>query len=387
MNTISCPKCGELIEISQALKTQIEEEVLSSERLKHLKELEKVKKEAEEKARKDFEEKNSLELADLKKALAEKEKKVAEFREQELKLREEKRLLEEKEKELALEVQRRVDEERKRTEEEVLRKAEESHRLKDMEKEKVISDLKKALEEAQRKAQQGSQQTQGEVLELDLEETLKSSFPMDLIEPIGKGVRGADIRQTVRSQSGVVCGIILWESKRTKSWTDEWTSKLKEDLRAEGANIPVIVSEVLPKEAQNGIGIKDGVWVTSFSLVLPIAILLRKNLLEVAYQKVASANQGRKADSLYEYITGHEFRQQIEAIVEVYRDLEEEINKERAAFERIWKAREAQAKRLIASAASVYGSIQGRVGSEVLQIKGLELLSLKEGKEEGQKLI
>ncbi len=365
MDTVTCPKCGEPIEISEVLKKQVEAKIVA---------------ETEAKIRKDLTEKTGLEIADLKKALAEKEEKMAEFREQEMRLREEKRRMEEEKKEMELTIQRRMDEERKRVEETVLRQAQEEHRLKDLEREKVIQDLKKALEDAQRKAQQGSQQTQGEVLELDLEENLKNTFPQDLIEGVGKGVKGADIRQTVRSQSGVLCGVILWESKRTKTWTDEWTAKLKEDLRAEGANIPVIVSEALPKEAQSGMGVKDGVWVVSQALLMPLAILLRKNLLEVAYQKVVSADKGRKADLLYEYVTGHEFRQQLEALVEVYHEMQEEINREKAAFEKIWKAREGQIKRLVFSTANVCGGMQGLIGQSVLQIKGLELLGLEEGK-------
>jgi hypothetical protein len=360
MDLVSCPQCGSQIEISEALKKQLQTE---------------IETETEKRIRQELEEKGSLELADLKKALAEKEQKMAEFREQELKLREEKRKLEEKEKELALEVQRRLDEERKKTEEVVAKRLQDDYRLKDLEKEKVITDLKKALEEAQRKASQGSQQTQGEVLELDLEETLRSTFSQDQIEPVGKGVRGADIRQIVKSQSGINCGVILWESKRTKAWTDEWCSKLKEDLRAEGANIPVIVSEVLPKEASSGLGVKDGVWVTSNSLVLPLAVLLRRNLLEVAYQKVVSKERGSKAEQLYEYVTGHEFRQQLEALVEVYQEMRDQVDKERAAFERLWKSREAQLRRMINAAANIGGDMQGVIGPSVLQIKGLELLS------------
>ncbi len=364
-NNIKCPSCGIQIEITEALRVEIEDQ---------------VKKETEVKVRKDLEEKMGIEVQDLKRANLEKEKKIVEFREQELKLREERRKIEDEKKEMVLEVQRRVDEERKKTEEATFKKADEEHRLKDMEKEKVISDLKKALNEAQRKAQQGSQQTQGEVLELDLEETLKISFPQDLIEPVGKGIKGADIRQTVKSQSGVVCGVILWESKRTKDWHDDWITKLKEDLRAEGANVPIIVSEILPKESQNGMGVKEGVWVVSFSLVLPLAALLRKNLLDVTYQKVVSADKGKKADLLYEYITGHEFRQQLEALVEVYQEMQEEINTEKRAFEKIWKTREFQVKRMLNSTVNICGSMQGLIGSSMQQIKGLELLGLDDGK-------
>jgi len=366
-NLVKCPKCGEQIEITSALRQEIEEQ---------------IRVETKEIVRKELEEKTALEMQDLRRTLQEKDKKIGEFRDQELRLREEKRKLEEAKKDLALEVQRRVDEERKKAEESAFKRADAEHRLKDLEKEKVILDLKKALEDAQRKANQGSQQTQGEVLELDLEETLRNSFSQDLIEPVGKGIRGADIRQTVRSQSGVVCGVILWESKRTKDWHDDWISKLKDDLRAEGANIPVIVSEVLPKESQKGMGIKEGVWVVSFALVLPLAALLRKNLLEVTYQKVVSADRGKKADMLYKYVTGHEFRQQLEALVEVYQEMQGEINTERKAFEKIWKTREFQVKRMLNSTANLCGSMQGLIGSSMPQIKGLELLGLDDGKKE-----
>jgi hypothetical protein len=377
---IKCPSCNFEIEISEAIRKEIEEQVLSSEKQKHEEDLVKTKKETEQKMKQEFEEKMKLEMADFKKATEEKDKKLDEYREKELELREQKRELEESKKEMEVQLQRRMEEERKKVEEEVFKRADEEYRFKDKEKDKKIQDAEKQILELQRRIQQGSQQTQGEVLELDLEETLRISFPLDLIEPVGKGVRGADVRQTVRSQSGIVCGIILWESKRTKAWSDEWTTKLKEDLRAEVANIPIIVSETLPKEAENGMGIRDGVWVVSFSLLIPLAVLLRKNLLEVAYQKVTSGDKSRKADLVYEYVTGHEFRQQLEALVEVYQQMQEEINKERAIFEKVWKVREAQVKRLITSTVNVCGSVQGLVGSATLQIRGLEFLELEEGK-------
>lgn len=361
-NTIICPSCGKPIEISQALRAQVNQE---------------IRKQTEEQIRKELGEKARLETEDLKKSLAEKEKKVEELIGQELKLREEKRRLEEKEKELNLEVERRLDEIKKKTEEEVLKKSYEQHRLADLEKDKIISDLKTALEEAQRKAQQQSQQLKGEVMELDLENTLRSTFPGDTVEPVEKGVRGADIRQVVKSPRGHVCGVILWESKRTKAWSEEWLMKLKADLRAEGANIPVIVTNVLPKEARDGLALVEGVWVVGFNLVLPLAILLRKNLLEVAYQKLTAQHKGDKADLLYEYVTGHEFRQQVEAMIEVYKEMQEQISRERAAFEKGWKVREGQIKRLLLSTANVCGEIQGTIGPSMPQIKGLDLLEEK----------
>lgn len=351
INTFFCPYCHKPVEITEALKKQIEKEISASVR-----------------------EKTNLEIADLQKQLAEKDKKVNELRTYELKLREDKRKLEEREKELQLEVQRKIDEERKKIEETVLKQTIEEHHLKDLEKEKIIQDLRRSVEDLQRKAKQGSQQLQGEVLELDLEQILQDAFSQDEIEPVEKGVSGADIRQIVKSPSGkTTCGVILWESKRTKAWSDGWLSKLKKDQRREGADICALVSTTLPKEIKEGIGIKDGVWVCNPPLSIPLALLLRDSLIKVAYQKVASAHQGRKADLIYEYISGHQFRQQVEAIVEAYKEMQLQIIKERASFERSWKQREGQLQRIILSTANLYGSIQGLAGASALpQIKGLD---------------
>lgn len=339
MNVVKCPHCGKVVEVTEALQSQIREELEDNLR-------------------------------------GEYEKKIDEFRSHEIKLREQARKLEEDKKDFELQVQRKMDEERKSIEEAAHRKATDDFRLKDMEKEKVINDLKKALDEAQRKAGQGSQQLQGEILELDLEETLRSAFPEDEIKPVAKGVMGADIAQTVKTQLGTVCGVILWESKRTKAWSDEWCAKLKTDLRSSKANIPAIVSQTLPEEAKDGMGVKDGVWVCTYSLVIPLAVLLRKNLYDVARQKAMSVGRGSKAEALYSFITSHEFQQQVEALVEVYKEMTEQITKERMVFERSWKSREAQVKRLFMSTAGIVGTVGGIAGNSMPQIKGLEVLEL-----------
>jgi hypothetical protein len=381
LTTIVCPGCGKSIEVTQALVDQISRHLASDLEEKYKKELEIERKRAEEQARKELEEKNALELADLKKQLEEKDEKVREMRKEELKLREEKRKVEEKEKELALEVVRRVDEEKKKLEETLLKELQESYRLKDLEKEKVIQDLKKSLEDAQRKAQQGSQQTQGEVAELEFESTLRSTFLTDTIMPVEKGVKGADVRHIVKTAIGNTCGVILWEVKRTKAWSAEWVMKLKDDLRAEKANIPVIVSAVLPDEAKSGFGLLDGVYVVSFSLAIPVAHLLRKKLIDIAREKFISQNREGSAEKLYEYVTSHEFRQQIEAIVEVYQDMQVQILKERASFEKIWKTREAQVQKLLSSTAGVVGALRGLIGQSLPVVKGLELIEDEEKKE------
>ena len=346
VETFRCPHCGKQIEIDEVLRHQVEDT---------------LRKKLEARIKTELNKKTSEVIEDLRRQLVERDKKVDEFREQELRLRAERRKIEDREKELKLELQRQIDQEKKKLEEEVFKQAAEEHRLKDLEKDKKISQLQLQLEEALRKSKIGSQQLQGEVLELDLEETLRTSFPNDELEPVGKGVKGADIRQIVKSPKGYVCGVILWEAKRTKAWKDLWISKLKEDLRGEKANIPVIVTSTLPKGIENGFGLKDGVWIVNFSLIIPLATLLRKNLLDIGFQKALSVHKGEKKDYLYEYVTSHEFRQQLEALVEVYREMQEQVAKERIAFERMWKAREGQIRRLVNSTANVVGSIQGRI--------------------------
>lgn len=354
--TIICPKCQAEIPVEAALSHAFREKI----------ELE---------ARKNFTEEKRL----LQEELNEKEKKLAEARTAELRLRKQKLDLEEEKRNFELEKTRQLDAEREKIRLKVELEMLESQRLRDKEKDKVIDDLKKSLDDAQRKANQGSQQLQGEVQELDLEESLKGHFVFDSIEPVGKGVRGADIRQIVKTQLGNDCGTILWESKRTKAWSDEWLVKLKDDLRGEKANIPVIISAVMPEGARSGIGLVDGVWVVNYSLYLVLAELLRQKLIDVAREKYVSQNKSTKAEVLYNYIVGHEFIQQVEAIAEVYQDMQSQIAKERAAFEKIWKTREAQAGRIMTGTAAIVGSIRGSVGSTMPAIKGLDLLGLEGG--------
>ncbi|KKP34470.1 MAG: hypothetical protein UR23_C0037G0011 [Candidatus Roizmanbacteria bacterium GW2011_GWA2_32_13] len=273
-----------------------------------------------------------------------------------------------------MEKQRQIDTERGKIRDDTTKELLEKQRFKDLEKDKIIFGLKKSLDEAQLKATQGSQQMQGEVPELDLEKELKDVFPSDMIEGIKKGEKGADIRQTVRTNKGNFCGVILWESKRTKSWKDEYITKLKEDVRAENANIPIIVTSVMPKESKDPIYHKEGVWICTFPFAMILAELVRQKLTEVAREKFIAQHQETKAEELYGYIMGHEFRQQVEAIIEVYTKSKNELIREKRAFESIWKTREEGMEKLIKSTARIAGTISGKVGSEFPQLKGLELL-------------
>lgn len=373
MNKIVCPNCNREIEISQAIAHKIQEEVLEKAKVKYKEQLENQKKEIEEKAEKRIKSELDLKFKDSQNALDESKEQNKLLREQLLEITKQLRFLKQKDDERELEMQKKLSFEREKIQEEIVKVEKEKSSLEIAEIKKQLDDTKKALEDAQRKAHQKSQQLQGEVLELELENMLHNAFPHDDIEPIAKGITGADVKHTVKSPRGTICGVILWESKRTKEWSDKWLTKLKEDLRSQKANIPIIVSVVLPKDAKDGFGIKDGVWICSHQLVLPIATILRKNLLDVGYQKAVSLNRGEKADLLYNYVTSHEFQQQVERIVEAYKEMKEQIIKERVAFERSWKQRETQAERIIMSTANIVGNMQGRVGPSMPVIRGLEL--------------
>lgn len=363
--TITCPGCGQTFAITDAFKKELETEVLVKERERHQKELEEVKTEANKQL--------LLELKLLKEEAVKKEKQLEEARTIELTLRKEKNKLDEERKSFELDKQRQLDEEREKIRQKTLEEAAEKTRLKEKEKDTVIEQLKKSLEDAQRKASQGSQQLQGEVQEMDLEEIFRKEFPHDVIEPIGKGVLGADIRQVVKTPLGIACGTILWESKRTKQWSDSWTTKLKSDMLSDKANIPALISEILPPQTKTGIGLVDGVWVANPKLAIPLATLLRKSLLDVAKQKKIAENKQTKAEDLYSYVTSHDFQHQVEAMIEVYKDMESQIQKERTSFERSWKQREQQVQKLLNGVAGMYGSMQGIAGAALPTIKNLEL--------------
>lgn len=377
-NTFICPNCKKTVEITQAIIHEFEEEAKE----KFDSDLKSAVIVAEEKLKIKLNEEGKIEFKDLEKQLQESKEKNEEFRGQELKLREEKRKLEQKEKELELTTQRKLDEERKKIEEKVSHEEEEKYRLEKLEWEKQKSDMQKSLEEAQRKGKQGSQQTQGEVLELDFEETLRKTFPTDEIIPIEKGKSGADIRQVVKTQRGNACGVILWETKRTKGWSNDWPEKLKKDLRAEKANVPIIVTNSFPRGFNSLMGLHEGVWLVDYSLSRTIAELVRQGLIDVAKEKFLASNKEGKQEQLYDYVTSHEFVQQIESILEVRNTIVDQIDKERAAFEKQWKIRTEAADKLLRGTARMIGSIQGKLGSSThMQIKGLDMLELDGGED------
>jgi hypothetical protein len=290
----------------------------------------------------------------------------------ELRLRKEKREIEEAKEKFELEKQRQLDEERVKIKESAEKAILEKEKYKTLEMEKKLADMQKALEDAQRKGSQASQQLQGEVQELDLESTLRRLYPYDEITEVKKGENGADIRQTVKTEKGTVCGKILWESKRTKAWSDGWVSKLKEDLRRDGSQVAAIVTQAMPSGISENIGNVNGVWVLTPEAIAPLSALLRKNLIDVAREKVVAAHKQTTAESLYDYVTSSAFNQNVERIVGIYLEMKTQIAKEEASATRSYKQRHMQVDMLLSGMTGIYGEMQGIAGTSLQPIALLE---------------
>ncbi len=356
-NTIKCPKCGHEFPVSEGLMSHLKEE---------------AGLEIEKKLREKIEGEKSLEVLDLKKQIEENKQKINDFTEKELELREKARKLEDREKNVELETQRRVDEEKKKVEENTTNRLVEEFHGKDLENLKKISDMTKQIEDLKRTSQQGSMQTQGEVGELELERTLKELFPTDEISEVKKGELGGDVRQIVKTQRGTECGLILWERKRSKTWDEKWVKKLKEDMRRDKAILGVIVTEVLPKDFKKEIGERNGVWVATSGFAEPLAKLLRQNLYDVAKSKAIILNKQSTAEELYDFVTGHDFIQQVERMAEIYFEMRGQITKERVLSEKLWKQREMQVDGLLKGISGIYGGMQLIAGTALPQVKSLE---------------
>ncbi len=313
-----------------------------------------------------------LEQKALQERLAEQHRRLDEAQKAELALRKEKQRLEDQARELELEVQRRIDAEREKIEAAIRERLETQQGLKLKEKEQQIRKLQEALEDARRSSQLGSQELQGETLELEIQSVLEREFPRDLIEPVPKGMRGADIVQTVCNERGEDCGQIVWESKNTKAWQPAWIDKLKQDQRTLGAPIAVIVSVVLPGGIR-GFGKRDGVWIADPRHWPALAAALREQLLQVAWARAASEGRDEKMALLYDYLAGDEFRQRVETIVEAFEAMRAQLEKERRAMTRHWAEREKQLQRVIGSTGAMYGALQGIVGGRLQSVPALEI--------------
>lgn len=317
-------------------------------------------------------------IALLKQSEAEQKEKLQEARKKELEFLQKVQALKSKEEELELNLQRQLVTESEKLKEQIkseqaerLQMKEQEFQLRTRELEKQIEDQKKLVDEMKRKAEQGSMQMQGEVQELLLEELLQTTFPFDILTPVGKGVRGADCIQTVRNNFGNEAGKIIYESKRTKDFANDWIDKLKADMRQLGADVAVIVTQAMPKDMDK-FGEKDGVYICSFSEVRSVALLLRNGLLKVSDVRKSGENKGDKMVMLYDYLTGHEFSEQWKAIREGFMSMKLSIQKERDAMERLWKSREKQLEKVLLNAAHIRGSVEGIAGSDSVNLNLLD---------------
>ena len=414
--TIACPKCGAKIDVSQILYHQVQEELkrefdekisrknkelekkaesLEQEKEKLDNDREQIKKQINEgiKAKLDSEklrieksvregirEETNEQIKSLQKELEQKSGQVRELNKTKAEIEKLKREKDELRDEVALEKEKEYSEKLKQERAKLQKQIDESSNLKIRELEKQLDDQKKLAEEMKRKAEQGSQQLQGEVQELELEDLLRAKFRHDMIEPVAKGEHGGDVLQRVVSPLGQQSGTIIWESKRTKAWSDSWLPKLREDQRAAKAEIAVMVSQALPKDVDL-FDLVDGVYVTSPKAALAVALLLRQGLLETASARLASEGQQTKMEIMYHYLTGPRFRQRVQAIVEAFTTMQEDLDKEKKAITKQWAKREQQIERVMQSTVGMYGDLQGIAGKTMQEIEGLELKSLSDGKD------
>jgi hypothetical protein len=314
----------------------------------------------------------SNEIAELQELVKQRTEKLTEAQAVQATLLKKERILDDAKRELDLTVEKRVQENISAVRDAAKAEVEGELRLKVSEREEQILSMQRQIEELRRKSEQGSQQLQGEVLELELEQALSGRFPTDSIEPVAKGEFGGDVLQKVNTPTGSLVGTILWESKRTKNWSDGWLTKLRGDQRAANADVAILISRTLPKEIEN-FGQIDGVWVSAPTFSVPLAIALRQMLLEIAKSKKSGEGQQSKMELVYTYLTGPKFRHRVEAIVENFSEMQADLEREKKAMTRLWAKREMQIHNVIDSTVGMYGDLQGIAGQALQEIEGLSL--------------
>jgi hypothetical protein len=405
--SIACPNCRFQIEVSDALSTQLREQLLSEfatearrkenefvmreEGLRlRQQELEASQQSMEqeiatrvaqeqarlaEEARKQAQESVKLEMGDLQDQLADAKEKITQAHQAELQLRKERRELEDQQRELELTVNRTLDAERAKVREDAMRAAAEENRLHLADKDKLITDLRDQIDDLRRISEQGTAQSRGEAMEILLEDLLRDVFPHDTIEPVPASFPGGDVLQHVHDPAGLDCGTILWESKRTKNWNEGWLPKLRNDQRAAKAHLAVLATVEMPKGLTT-FGSIDGIWVTSRHCLVGLATALRYGLIEAARTKRSQEGRKTKIEVLYNYLAGSEFRQRIEGIVEAFITMKEDLESEKRSLHRLWAKREKQLERAALSTAGLYGDLGGILGASLPQIAHLELTNI-----------
>lgn len=354
------------------LQEKLQEAVLAEQRSRDL--VAKAQADARNKAVAEFE----LERKALDEDLARKEEKLRQFREQEIALRRQKQQLEEAQQNLQLDMQRKLDEERARLAEQIAHKEAERFQLIEAEYKKKIEDAQRANDDLRRKLDQGSQQLQGEVLELELEQCLASSFLHDEIDEVKKGQRGADVIQTVRTPAGQVCGRIIWEAKRAEHWSDKWLQKLKDDQQEAKADLAVLVTTALPKGENSTFARHGDVWVVAPHLMKPLAETLRVILLESHKLKLVNSGRAEKMELLYNYLASPQFAQRVRTVLESFAQMKGDLDAEKRAMQRIWSKREVQIERVTASMSGVVGELQAIAHDALPQLDVIDALALPE---------
>jgi hypothetical protein len=322
----------------------------------------------------------TLDLEEMHAVLQERDIKLADAQKAQAEILRKERELGDEKRELELTIERRVSSEIDAMRSQARTEAEEQFRLKVVEKEQTISSMQRQIEELKRRAEQGSQQLQGEVQELELESILNLRFPHDKIEPVAKGEYGGDILHYVHSAQGGLCGLILWETKRTKNWSDAWLVKLRDDQRRAKAELAILVSHTLPKGVES-FDFVDGIWVAHPRVMIPLALSLRQTLLDVSTARQTAEGQQTKATMVYQYLTGSRFRHRVQAIVEAFSSMQEDLEKEKRVILKQWSKREEQITRVMQSTVGMYGDLQGIAGKTIQEIEGLNMDGLSVGEE------
>ena len=367
--TITCPKCKHEIKLNESLAAPFMEKAQRDFESRIL----LVRQEEAEKAKKaastDLTEREK-ELSELRDTLKTRDVKLAQAQKDQAEALRIKQEFEEAKRELDLNVQKQINERLGPVREQARKEAEEAQKLKVSEKEHLISQMQKQIEDLKRRAEQGSQQLQGEVQELELESLLSNKFPSDEIIPVEKGQLGADALQKVVGKTGHVCGTILWESKRTKNWSDGWLVKLRQDQREAKADVAIIVTQALPKDLES-FDIIEGVWVTHPKYAIPLAITIRQSLIEISTARQSTEGQQTKMEILYTYLTGTNFRLRVEAIVESFSQMRSDLEREKKMYTAQWAKRDQEITKAMGAAIGMYGDMKGIAGQSLPEIKGL----------------
>ena len=392
--TVKCSHCGKDIKVDEALRHELEEKVLQETHAKHTAELVAVKEkqeafikakkaemekfqeetltkardEAIEKVRKQYDAK----ISDTKAASEEAEKQNKLLQEEMKGLLKQLRESKNVEKKLEIEFEKKMLEEQDKIKIEAKKEVEEELSLEVAKKEKKLQDAEKQIKELQRRIQQGSQQMQGEIHELQLEEDLKTSFPFDVIGEVPKGIRGADILQTVQTRAGTSCGTIVWEVKNTKTFSQGWITKLKNDQRQLKAELAILVTTVLPEGIQS-FGQVEGVWVCDMKFAVNLSSALRHQLIKIKQVEKANSGKATKAEVVYDYLISNDFKQRIEVWVEYFSEKRNELEKEKRYFMKRWEKEEKQLFSIMQNTAGIYGDLQGLIGSALPKVQSLEL--------------